>query len=92
MRRESETMDGEDRLGFTCEDCGARVSPAHVRGDPPVCAVCRFIQLEPGGSRTICGACELPPMDRNPLLFRLALVWLAIVPAVFVYALFKSLG
>jgi len=47
MRRGSETMDGEDRLGFTCEDCGARVSPAHVRGDAPVCAVCRFIQLEP---------------------------------------------
>jgi hypothetical protein len=31
-------------------------------------------------------------MDRNTLLFRLALVWLAIVPAIFVYALYKSWG
>jgi hypothetical protein len=41
-------MDGNDRPPtFICEDCRGRVLPAHVRGDPPLCAVCRFIRLEP---------------------------------------------
>jgi len=47
MCRESKAMDRNDWPTFTCDDCGARVFPAHVRGEPPVCAICRFIQLEP---------------------------------------------
>jgi hypothetical protein len=75
----------------TCKDCGARVDPGPCRGDPPVCAVCQFIQLEPELG-PFAGPVSCSHMDRNTLLFRLALVWLAIVPAIFVYALYKSWG
>jgi hypothetical protein len=40
-------LDGNNRPEFICEDCDGRVQPAHVRGYPPLCAVCRFIRLEP---------------------------------------------
>lgn len=40
-------MDRDERPTFICEDCNARVFAAVVLDTLPVCAVCRFIRLEP---------------------------------------------